>query len=280
MEEKEIWKDIPGYDGLYQLSSLDRVKRLSRYDSRNKFLPEMIMKPKFNRNCIQYGLSKNGKIKYFNLLHLQKLVFQTEQYEQNDDWKSVIGFEKYYEVSKYGEVRSKEYEEFINGKHVHRYPKVLSKHLNSDGYYTVKLRDNKQHPVHRLVADAFIENPTNLPEIDHIDADRKNNTYTNLRFVTHQENIRHTIELGNRLVGNTRSKNYNSKPVKLTNINNGEIFYFNCIMDACEFIKNEIKINTRISSMYSSIKKAFLNNKPYFGYEIEYMNKPTHCEVC
>lgn len=271
MDEKEIWKDIPGYNGLYQLSSLDRVKRLARYDSRNKFLPEIIMKPKYNRNCILYGLTQNGKIKYLNLLYLRRLVFQNELDEDDNNWKPVAGFEKYYEVSKSGEVRSKEYEEFVNGKHVHRYPKLLCKHVNSDGYCTVKLRDNKQHPVHRLVAEAFVDNPNNFPEVDHIDADRRNNNYTNLRFVTHRENVKHTIELGNRLVGNTRSKNYNSKPVRIIDIEDGKTFCFDCIMDACEFIKNRLNIKSYLKSMYSGMRKSFLKNKPYRGYKIEFI---------
>lgn len=279
MDKFEIWKDIPGYEGLYQLSTLDRVKRVSRYDDRNKFLPEMILKPKLNRKCIMYGLTKDKKINYLNLKYIRNLTFPTEK-SFNSEWKPVIGFEEYYEVSNGGGVRSKEYEEIVNGKHVHRYPKDLKQFINTDGYYVVKLRDNKHHAVHRLVAEAFVDNMDNLPEVDHIDANRKNNNYTNLRFVTHRDNIRHTIELGNRLLGNTREKNYNSKAIRITDVEDNTARLFGCIMDACEYIKKQKQIRTSINSMYSGLRKAFLNDKPYFGYKIEYLSKLTYCEAC
>jgi len=56
------------------------------------------------------------------------------------------------------------------------------------GYLGVQL-NRKSKIIHRLVAETFIPNPKNLPEIDHIDGDKHNNSIDNLEWVSHQENI-------------------------------------------------------------------------------------------
>ncbi len=64
-------------------------------------------------------------------------------------------------------------------------------YLNRDGYPQVSFCDSSKmttRSVHRLMAKAWIENPENKPEVDHIDRNKQNNTLSNLRWVTHQEN--------------------------------------------------------------------------------------------
>lgn len=71
---KEIWKDIPGYEGLYQVSNLGKVKSLTRTVGKRKCF-EKIMSPSItNKGYYKLKLSKNGKIKYF---HVHKLVAET-----------------------------------------------------------------------------------------------------------------------------------------------------------------------------------------------------------
>jgi len=68
-ELKEIWKDIPNYEGLYQMSNLGRVKSL-------KFGKEKIIKPQENsRGYIQVGLCKEGERKFFKVHRLVMLLF-------------------------------------------------------------------------------------------------------------------------------------------------------------------------------------------------------------
>lgn len=59
--------------------------------------------------------------------------------------------------------------------------------VNNEGYPSVHI-NNKTYRVHRLIAMAFHSNPNNLPQVDHIDRNRKNNKSSNLRWVTSKEN--------------------------------------------------------------------------------------------
>ena len=107
--EKEVWKDVVGYEGYYQVSNLGRVKRLSRYIT-----------------------SKNGVTRY---------------------WRG----------------------------------RILAQTENPDGYMTVILSKEGKSTilgVHRVVAEAFIDNPENLPVTNHKDEDKKNNIPDNLEWCT------------------------------------------------------------------------------------------------
>jgi hypothetical protein len=64
----------------------------------------------------------------------------------------------------------------------------LKPSVHTTGYLRVALGRGVQRYVHRLVALAFHQNPHNLPQVDHIDGDRKNNTASNLRWVSVQDN--------------------------------------------------------------------------------------------
>jgi hypothetical protein len=98
-------------------------------------------------------------------------------------WKDIRGYEGLYRVSNLGRVRSK--------------TKLLHLNTNTYGYKHVTLsKGNVQKTVlvHRLVASAFIENPIGLPQINHKDGDKRNNTVGNLEWVTQGENNRHAIK--------------------------------------------------------------------------------------
>ena len=71
----------------------------------------------------------------------------------------------------------------------------LKPSIDKDGYKRVCLcrkKEEKFKPIHRLVAEAFIENPKNLPQINHIDEDKQTNNVNNLEWVTQQRNIEHS----------------------------------------------------------------------------------------
>lgn len=109
-----------------------------------------------------------------------------------ETWKPVVGYEGLYEVSNLGRVKRLE-RVAANG---HTYKELILQQSivgESRDHLAVPLRKypekRKMLTVHRLVALAFIPNPDNLPVVDHIDGDPRNNNVNNLRWVTHSENI-------------------------------------------------------------------------------------------
>ena len=106
----------------------------------------------------------------------------------NEEWRDVVGFEGLYKISNLGVVKSVQRLSLQN--HI-IYEKIIKPHPNNSGYLDVSLyKDGKRihKKIHRMVAEAFIPNPNNLPEVDHIDADKNNNCVDNLHWVTHSEN--------------------------------------------------------------------------------------------
>lgn len=102
----------------------------------------------------------------------------------NEIWKDIDGFEGLYQVSNLGRVKSL-------GNDKSRREKIL-KLGNCHGYLQVNLCKNgkrKKLCVHRLVAQTFLQNPQNLPEVNHKDEDKTNNSVENLEWVSSKENV-------------------------------------------------------------------------------------------
>ena len=103
-------------------------------------------------------------------------------------WKDVIGYEGIYEVSNLGIIRSVERYDYSGHK---RKAKTIAFVIDRDGYAKVHLclcGKSKYHFVHRIVATAFIDNPENLPQINHKDENKKNNKAENLEWCTSKYN--------------------------------------------------------------------------------------------
>lgn len=94
--------------------------------------------------------------------------------------KDVVGYEELYAVTSCGRVWS------------YRRKKFLKPHPNNRGYLLVDLRVNGKHNfrlVHRLVAEAYIDNPNNYDTVDHIDNNKCNNCMNNLQWMSRIENL-------------------------------------------------------------------------------------------
>lgn len=111
-----------------------------------------------------------------------------------EEWKDVKGYEGVYQISNNGRLkRITKYK--VNEKGYQTCEKTLSPTDNGHGYmfYTLSRKGkHKNHYVHRLVAEAFIENPNNYPVVNHIDYDRKNNKVDNLEWCTQLQNTFHS----------------------------------------------------------------------------------------
>lgn len=124
-----------------------------------------------------------------------------------EEYRPVVGYEDLYEVSNLGNVRSKSRtinKIRSNGRSYRQVtkPKQLTiyndTHTNS-GYSQVWLQVQpkpRNVSVHRLVAEAFIPNPNNLPVVNHKDGNKHNNCVDNLEWCTSSENRRHAIDTG------------------------------------------------------------------------------------
>lgn len=80
-----------------------------------------------------------------------------------------------------------------------RTKRILKNSINKDGYAKIRLSDSqkkKSYSVHRLVGMAFIKNPNNLPQINHLDGNKKNNKVTNLEWCDQSENSKHSFRIG------------------------------------------------------------------------------------
>lgn len=109
-------------------------------------------------------------------------------------WKDIPGFDSY-QASDHGRIRSKARTTIGRSRsgnsftrHIDGSP--IKPRLSNAGYFRCMI-DRKTVSVHRIIATTFIENPSELPCVNHIDGDKSNNTAENLEWCTHQSNTEH-----------------------------------------------------------------------------------------
>lgn len=111
-------------------------------------------------------------------------------------WKTIKETDGKYSVSNLGNVRRNEHYTIVKPQNikVHYNERLLKSYKDSTGYAVVSLQtENGASPkkIHRLVAEAFIENPNNLPIVNHIDENKQNNNVSNLEWCDAKHNANH-----------------------------------------------------------------------------------------
>ena len=153
-----------------------------------------------------------------------------------EEWKDIPHFDGF-QVSNDGRVRNK-------------HGRVLKGSINNNGYQMVHLRTkdkNKLCTVHRLVAEAFIPNPDNLPQINHKDENKLNNEVNNLEWCTSKYNANY----------GTRNKR-KAKPIQC--VETGKIYWG----------AREMERQTGI--WHNDIAKAIRNGTQIGGYHWQYVD--------
>ena len=114
-----------------------------------------------------------------------------------EEWRYIPEFGTFYMVSNLGRIKSVD-RYVLNGKggKIFKKSQLISPGLNSSGYLTVCLKKDKKSKtisLHRLIALCFVDNPFSLPEVNHIDGNKQNNTSRNLEWCSRKENMGHSV---------------------------------------------------------------------------------------
>ena len=180
-----------------------------------------------------------------------------------------------------------------------KYHQEILQRLNADGYMQItvgKTGNRSQYRVHRMVAEAFIPNPDNLPEVNHKDNDRTNNCVDNLEWCTHVYNIQYSIDSGNHIsttdITGSNNPNYGNhmlseryrndpelakemqsrpgaqngraKAIKVIDTKNSEEFYFGFMREAAKYlIDNKLTKASKVDSVLNALSRCAKTNKKY-----------------
>lgn len=189
---------------------------------------------------------------------------------EGEEWRPVNGFDGKYDVSNYGRVRSIDHEVKSLGGYRTVKGRIIKQRIEH-GYCRVQLsisKHERQHKqVHRLVAEAFVPNPDNKPEVNHIDGCKTNNCAENLEWVTSSENSVHAIENGLQRPKTDEELqkmwDASSKPV---------------IRDDGEWYASASKAAEAIGAERSSVAKSIRRGGSIYGHTYRYANDDERVE--
>lgn len=172
---------------------------------------------------------------------------------EDEIWKQ-IPIAPEYEASSYGRIR-------------HIKNKIIRKtNLHYKGYPRLTINHARTEKVHRLVASAFVPNPQNLPQVNHIDGDKSNNYPWNLEWCDSFTNMKHA-HLHN-LKGNSGKKT-DHRPLLAWNVN-GDIIYFRTTRDCSRFFdidNRSIKYHVQKCTILKGYRIAYADHTDILIFE-------------
>lgn len=212
----EVWLPIIGYEGKYEISNYGRVLGVQR--GRYRTLTR-------GWDAVRCSLYNKGKGIDFSITASMDVYFPKghhfvpDNYEylnslntpnkalddlEGEIWRDISGYEGVFQISDKGRVkgleRTSKYTTSNGNTACRTNPEMIFRcGEDAGGYKQVTIAYDGvplRRRIHRLVANAFIPNPNNLPQVNHIDGNKHNNTVENLEWMTSQENIIHAHTTG------------------------------------------------------------------------------------
>lgn len=182
-----------------------------------------------------------------------EFIQRSERWLQLEDldgeiWKDVVGYENLYEVSNYGRIKTNKNKTTSSARFKERHWKQrimkqkFQRRCRSNEFdaRVILWKDGKEKTflVSRLVAISFLDNPYNLPQVNHIDGNPTNNNVNNLEWCTAKYNVNHMFE---------NDLNTNNKKILLIDKKTNKSFMFISMSKASSFMKkNDNYISNKI----------------------------------
>lgn len=165
-------------------------------------------------------------------------------------WKDIKGYEGKYQVSNLGRVKS--LIEWHGNCHLDKWvkkEKIITPTNNGYGYLIIGLANRgkrKNFYIHRLVAEAFIPNPENLPVINHKDYNKQNNNVNNLEWMTQKENTNYSKPNMKKIHFSDRAKTGEKGIYYRANKNHYRVVIFRKEYPSCKTLEEAIELRDSI----------------------------------
>lgn len=194
-EPGRIEIEAPGYGNIFLTPHYQHIHFLKNSKHRGYYVivwsnggvdwAETVIKKLGLEEYVDLVLTKPGKVVDDEPIDqtLKNRIYLNYRY-LNEEWRDIINYEGLYQVSNYGRIKS-----LSNGSD--RTERIKSLSTQTGGYHMVTLSKNRKAKnclVHRLVAEAFLQNTNNYKIVNHIDHNRQNNCIFNLEWTTSKEN--------------------------------------------------------------------------------------------